>query len=173
MDYLFENKTKYSQKEYDIFLDVYKKEYSFSNNAYLIFNIVFFGMCMVLAFKEKEIILGIAILIGLAIYLWYKLIRPMRLVEKNKKGPKLSGNFVNTYRFYKNYFKVDNPEGKAQIFYLKLYRVTETKTHFYIYISRDNAFIVSKFGFTKGKAEEFSKFIRKKVFHKYRNRIYK
>ena len=126
---------------------------------------------MIFAFKEGEIVLGIVLLIGLLVYLWYKIIRSAQLVEKDKKSNKVSGNFVNKYIFYKNYFKVENPDGKAQIFYFKLYRVVETKSYFYIYISRQCAFIVSKLGFTKGKTEDFSKFIRKKVFTKYKNRI--
>lgn len=171
MEKLFENKTKYSQKEYDIFLESYRKEYEISDYAYILFYILFFGFCMVFAFKEKEILLGIALLIGLIVYLWYKIIRSNQLVEKTKKGHKVSGKFVNNYEFYKNFFKVENSDGKAQILYFKLYRVVETKEYFYIYISRQYAFIVSKFGFTQGTSEDFSKFIKKKVFAKYKNRI--
>ena len=171
MEKIFENKTKYSQKEYDIFLESYKKEYAKSDYAYIIFYILFFGFCMIWAFKIGEILLGIALLAGLGIYLWFKIIRPSILVDKTKKGPKLNGSFSNKYEFYKNFFKVENPEGKAQIYYFKLYRVVETKSYFYIYISRQYAFIVSKLGFTKGSSENFSKFIKKKIFTKYKNRI--
>lgn len=171
MEKLFENKTKYSQKEYDIFLKSYEEEYATSDKAYMTFYILFFGLCMILAFKEREIILAISLLIGLGIYLWYKIIRPFKAVEKDKKSQKLSGSFINKYEFFKNYFRVENPEGEAQIFYFKLYRVVETKSYFYIYISRQYAFIVSKLGFTEGKSEDFSKFIKKKVFSRYKNRI--
>lgn len=171
MEKLFENKTKYSQKEYDIFIESYIKEYATSDNIYIFFYIAFFGFCMVYAFIEKEIILGIILLVGLIVYLWFKIIRPNQLVEKTKKSRKVSGNFVNKYEFYKNYFKVENPDGNAQVLYLKLYRVVETKSYFYIYISREYAFIVSKLGFTKGKSEDFSKFLKKKVFTRYKNRM--
>lgn len=171
MEKLFENKTKYSQKEYDIFLKSYTEEYAASDRAYMIFYILFFGLCMIFAFKEREFILAIVLLIGLGIYLWYKIIRPFKAVEKDKKSQKLSGSFINKYEFYKNYFKVENPEGTAQILYFKLYRVVETKSYYYIYISRQYAFIVSKLGFTEGKSEDFSRFIKKKVFSRYKNRI--
>ena len=171
MEEIFENKTRYSQKEYDVFLKEYKKEYASSEYASMIFYILFFGLCMIFAFKEKETVLGIVLLIGLVIYIWYRLIRPVIRTEKDRKSPKLSGNFINTYKFYKNYFNVENPEGKAQIFYFKLYRVVETNQYIYIYISRENAFIVSKNGFTNGNPREFSKFIKKKVLFKYKNRI--
>ncbi len=171
MEILFENKTKYTQKEYNLFTESYKKEYAKSDLSFMMFNFIFFGMCMVIAFIEKEFILALLLIIYLLAYFWFKIIRPIKDVKKDKKSNKMSGSFVNNYEFYKNYFKVDNVDGKAQLLYFKLYRVVETKTDFYIYISREYAFIVSKFGFTKGTSEEFSKFIKRKMFAKYKNRM--
>lgn len=173
MEELFVNKTKYSKEEYETFLNSYSDEYATSENAYIIFNIAFFGFCMVMAFRNNETLLGIALLIGLLIYIWFKFIRTAKQNKKDRESEKLSGNFVNTYKFYKNYFNVENPEGKAQILYFKLYRVVETNTNYYIYLSRDVAFIMSKEGFTKGNELEFSQFIKKKTFGKYKNRIKK
>ena len=170
MEKIFENKTKYTDKEYNAFLKSYKEEFTKTEIAYMLFNIFFFGMCMIFAFKENEKILACALLIGLLAYIWLKIIRPTKAVKKDQKSHKVSGHFVNNYEFYKNYFKVENTDGNAQIFYLKLYRVVETNAYFYIYISREYAFIVSKLGFTKGTPEEFSKFIKQKVFTKYKNR---
>ena len=171
MEKLYENKTKYTDKEYNAFLKSYKEEFSKSDILYMLFNIFFFGMCMLFAFKEDEKVLGITLLIGILAYIWFKIIRPMKSVKKDQKSHKVSGHFINNYEFYKNYFKVENSEGKTQIAYFKLYRVVETKAYYYIYISREYAFIVSKLGFTKGNPEEFSKFIKTKVFTKYKNRI--
>lgn len=170
MESLFENKTKYTEKLYKIFLKAYQEEYGKSDKLFFIYNLVFFGICMIIAFKSNETKLGIGILIGLLIYLGFKIIRPMRQKQKTEQGPKLKGQFVNTYKFYKNYFKVENPEGDAQIVYFNLYRVVETNDNYYLYISREAAFIVSKIGFIKGTDLEFSSFIKKKAFTKYRNR---
>ena len=166
MEKLFENKTKYTQKEYNLFTESYQKEYAKSDYSFMMFNFIFFGICLIIAVIEKEFILALGLIIYLLVYFWFKVIRPIKAV-----GHKMSGNFVNNYEFYKNYFKVENVDGKAQILYFKLYRVVETRTDFYIYISREYAFIVSKFGFTKGTSEEFSKFIKKKMFTKYKNRM--
>lgn len=171
MEKLFENKTKYTQKEYNLFTESYQKEYAKSDYSFMMFNFIFFGICMIIAVIEKEFILALGLIIYLLVYFWFKVIRPIKAVEKDKKSHKMSGNFVNNYEFYKNYFKVENVDGKAQILYFKLYRVVENRTDFYIYISREYAFIVSKFGFTKGTSEEFSKFIKKKMFTKYKNRM--
>lgn len=173
MEKLFENKTKYSQKDYDIFIEAYKNEFAKSDYVFILFNIVFFGLCMILAFREKEIFLGLAILIGLGLYLWFRIIRQNLIVEKTKKSQKVLGDFENNYEFYKNYFKVKNKDGEAQIFYLNLYRTIETKEFFYIFISRQYAFIISKQGFIKGTAEEFASFIKKKMPIKYKIRTKK
>ncbi len=173
MEELYENKTKYSEKLYNIFLNAYREEYASSENLLMIYNIGFFGICCIFAFIEKLILLGVVIIVGLMIYVWYKIIRPTIREEKTRKGPKLKGNFINTYKFYKNYFKVENPEGQAQVLYFKIYRVVETRDYYYIYISRENAFVMSKNSFTKGSSLEFTNFIKKKVLIKYKNRINK
>ena len=173
MEELFENRTKYTQKEYDIFLKSYANEYSTSENLYMLFNFGFFGLCMIIAFIEKEIVLAIGILVGLGIYFWYKLIRPAVRTQKTKKSNKLNGEFTNIFKFYQRYFDVQNPEGKAKIYYAKIYRVVETKQYYYIYLTREHAFIISKIGFTKGNVLDFTEFMKKKVFFKYKNRMKK
>ena len=168
---LFENKTKYTEDLYNIFLKEYKKEYASSENLFTGFNFFFFGICMFFAFKENELILAFAILIGLIIYFWYKFIRPATREIKTRKNPMLKDNFINTYKFYERYFDVENPKGKARTYYLKVYRITETQDYYYIYISREYAFIVSKTEFTEGNNIEFTTFIKKKLLGKYRNRM--
>ena len=121
MEKLFENKTKYTNKEYTAFLKSYKEEFAKTEIAYILFNIIFFGMCMIFSFKENEKILAFSLLIGLLVYIWFKIIRPVKAVKKDQESHKFSGHFVNNYEFYKNYFKVENTDGKAQIFYLKLF----------------------------------------------------
>ena len=147
MEKLFENKTKYTHKEYNAFLKSYKEEFAKTEIAYIFFNIFFFGTCMIFAFKENEKILAFALLIGLLVYVWFKIVRPTKAVKKDQESHKLSGHFVNNYEFYKNYFSVENLEGKAQIIYLKLYRVVETNAYFYIYISREyDIFLTNLYG---------------------------
>ena len=170
MEELFENKTKYTQKAYDIFIDSYMQEYSLSNKLFMLWNFSFFGFCAVLAFYSKEIMLGIAIIIGLLIYLAFIVVKPILEGKKVQKSEKLSGTFINTYKFYKKYFRAENPDGEAQIYYFKLYKIVETEEYFYLYISRDYAFIMAKSGFTKGTIEEFTNFMRKKIYLKYKDR---
>jgi hypothetical protein len=171
MEELFKNKTKYTEKEYQRFLQSYQKEYALTDTLYILFYIGFFTFCLVLAIINKEFLLSGILFVGLLIYIWYKFIRTKKKIQKEKSSKKIQKEYITTFNFYKKLFRVKNQDGEAKIFYFKIYKVVETKTHFYIYISRDYAFIVSKKGFINSTPEEFSEFIKKKTFGKYKNRM--
>lgn len=170
MESLFENKTKCTDKEYEKYLKTYQKEYAVTERIYTISYLIFFIFCAIYAIKGKEIILSIGLVIAVIISIWYKFIRPYKLLQKAQNKTTME-EYICEYKFYKNNFIVSAPEGSTTIFYFKLYKVIETETNFYIFISKENGFIVSKEGFTKGKVEEFSNYISKKVMLKYKNRI--
>ena len=172
LEVLFRNKTRYSEKEYEIFLKSYSDEYTFSETLYSLTNIFFFGMCLIVAIKYKEIFLSIALAVGLIVYIWYKFIRPIFKIKENKQNT-IKANYMNTFYFYKSYFRVENEEGTANIRYMGIYKVIEEEEYFYIYITRDNAFIISKDGFIDSTSYDFSNFIRKKVWGKYKNKMKK
>ena len=153
---------------YNVFAKSYIAENSLSEKAYFLFTVVFFGLCMILAFIEKEFILAVIVLIWLIFYLWYKLIRPLKREKKQTANIKTRGGFFNTYKFYNNYFDVDNPEGTAKIYYMKIYKMIEDAQYYYIYITKEHAFIISKNGFLKGNSIEFSDFMKKKLIFKYK-----
>ena len=48
--------------------------------------------------------------------------------------------------------------------------MVETNEYYYIYLNREYAFIMSKIGFEKGNNIEFSEFMKKKIFTKYKNK---
>lgn len=167
---LFENKTRYTKKEYEKFLKSYREEHQLKENLYTFGMIIFWIICMYLAFKTNEIFLGIAIIIGLIIFTLIKILKPAKDMQRAEENEKLSGNFFSIYKFYNNHLKVENAEGKAQLYYYRLYSIVETKTNYYIYVSRNSAYIVSKMSFTKGNDKDFSKFIKRKLLIKYKNR---
>ncbi len=170
MEPLFENKTKCTDKEYDKFLETYQKEYALSDRINTIFYLIFFIFCIIFAIKEKEIILSVVLVVAMIIFIWYKFVRPYNIIKKSQEKSSMQ-KYICNYKFYKNNFTVNAPDGKATIYYHKLYKIIETNTHFYIFITKENGFIVSKKGFTKGEVKEFPKFISSKVLFKYKNRI--
>ena len=49
-----------------------------------------------------------------------------------------------------------------------LHKIYETPDFFYLYITRENAFLVSKDSFSLGTKEDFSKFLKNKCRLKYK-----
>ncbi len=171
MEELFQNKTKYTEKEYKLFLESYKEEYALSDILYIIFYIAFFIFFFIVGIVSKEYLVSVAMFICLIIYIWFKFFRTKKKIEKEKESPKIKEAYITTFKFYKRFFRVQNKDGKAQVWYLKMYKVVETDTHFYIYISRDYAFIISKKGFINSTSREFGEFIKKKAWGKYKKQI--
>lgn len=169
-DILFKNETKYTQKEYEIFLDVYQKEFEVSECVYSIVYFIFLTICLILSLFNKLYLLSVFLILTIIIYIWYKFIRPNQFIEKERKSDKFRYEYINEYTFYKRYFCIENKQGKATILYFKLYRVVETKTNFYLFIDRNYALIILKNSFLKGNAEDFSKFIKRKTGLKYKNK---
>lgn len=161
---LFKNVTRYNTKNYNQFIEFHNKKYSFSTNSYTIIMTILLIYCVILNIKQKNIpliLLFVALLIG---FLAWRIYFPMKRYQKTQKNFAKTKETISTFSFYDLYFLVD----KKPIYYFKLYKVFETKDCFYLYINQDYAMMVSKNGFKIGTAEEFSKFIQKKCFFKYR-----
>lgn len=169
MEQIFKNTTKLTEKEYKIFLKSYQNEHAKADLLYSLFYSIFFIICAIMLLINKDYLVGGILLLGVIAYMIYKYFRTKKIAQNNNK--KLNIQITNKYDFYNNYFDIENQEGSGRIWYVKMYKVVETNTHFYIYISREYAYIISKSGFTKGEEKDFSKFIKKKaMYYKYRNR---
>lgn len=161
---LFKNITKYNSKNYEQFIEFHGEKFNFSYNMYTIVMSVLLIYCIILNIVQKEIWL---ILLFLALLILLFLIRmyfPMKRYQKTKKKYSKNKETTISFVFYKYFFSF----GKKNVPYLKLYKVYETKDYFYLYLDEENAVLVSKSGFKIGNVEEFSEFIKKKCFFKYR-----
>lgn len=161
MKVLFKNKTRYTKEEYDKFLKIQVEEFGKSELLKMLLLIAFFIFVLSISIIYKEYKLLLVALLGALIYVWIEIIRPM----KNKEEPK---EYTNIYRFYKYYFTIECPMGKSKIFYFKIYRVLETESYFYIYISKERAALISKKGFINSNPEDFEKFIHKRALLRYK-----
>ena len=170
---LFENKTNITMESREKFNQEYIDEFGMSALLNTTFIFVYFGACCIYAFLEKEIKAAILVIVGLVLYICYQIIAPKRRAKKQKNAIVSTGDFVNTYKFYKSYFTLKPSIGNLQtIYYFKIGRVVETKEYYFMHFKDINeGIIISKDGFTKGNAIEFSEFLKKKFFFKYKNRI--
>lgn len=165
---LFENETKCTEKEYNIFIKVHDKEYAISELIYTIGYTIFLVFCGILLVLNKDLIAGIFVLcLGIAFFM-YRNIHPKKLEKEQRK--KIKQPIKNKYNFYNHYFETYNAEGNSTTFYFKIYKIIETNDSYYIYVNREFAFMVSKKGFVKGDVKSFTKFLKKKRRFKYRDR---
>ena len=155
---LFENETKCTEKEYNIFIKVHDKEYAISELIYTIGYTIFLVFCGILLVLNKDLIAGIFVLcLGIAFFM-YRNIHPKKLEKEQRK--KIKQPIKNNY----------NAEGNSTTFYFKIYKIIETNDSYYIYVNREFAFMISKKGFVKGDVKSFTKFLKKKRRFKYRDR---
>ena len=102
-------------------------------------------------------------------FLAYRFIEPYRKAEKEIKGEKVQGNLVNTYIFYDKNFVIKNKYGKDTLKYRKLFKVYDNDNVFYLYISKEDVFIIEKDKFEIGNSDKFKEFIHKKVGYKFKS----
>ena len=164
---LFKNITKYNSKIYNQFIQFHGKKFSFSYNAYNIIMFILLLYCIILNIIEKNLIF-ILLFVALTVFLFLlRIYCPTKRHEKAKSEYAGNKEKAYTFSFYKNYFTI----GEKFVYYFKLYRIFETDHYFYLYIDDENAVLLSKNGFKIGSSEDFSKFIKKKCFLKYRKKV--
>ena len=170
MKEIFINETKYSKKEYSMFIKAHQKQYGLKEDLYTIIYAIFFISFIIYSLKNSIYFAVIMLTIILITFLSYRIIHPNMVVKKELKSKKIIDEEVNTFIFYKYHFKVKNKQGQSNIMYLKIYKVLENNTHFYIYLTNTRAFVISKQEFIKGNSNEFSIFLRKRVWFRYKNK---
>ena len=168
MEKLFENKTTYDKDTYIEFLKFHNKTYNFSYMAYTVFWSFLFILSIYLSFSSQNRLQGVLLTIVLICFVFYRVYRPKRIVDKEMKSDKVSTNNTNTFSFFEKNFEIMNNNGSFTYRYFMLHKVFETSDFFYLYVTKENAFLVAKDSFTFGTAEDFSKFIKNKCKLKYK-----
>lgn len=171
MKELFKNRTTYTQDIYIEFLKFHNKTYNFSYMSYTIAWSAFLLLCIYLAFDSELRLQGVLLTIVLICFIVYRLYRPKMVVNKEIKSDKIIDNNTNTFTFYDKNFEVENNNGRFIYRYIMLRRVFETEDYFYLYVTKENAFLISKKSFSLGSAEEFSKFIKNKCALRYKKKF--
>ena len=165
---LFENKTTYTKEMYIDFLKFHNKKYNFTYLAYTVIWFIILFACIVYSISSNLRLQAIVITIILLSFVIYRFARPKIIVDKELKSEKISDNNTNLFTFYKNYMRIQNKNGKFDYKYLMIRKAFETEDSFYLYVSKENAFLISKNTFSLGTAEDFSKFAKSKFGIKYK-----
>ena len=65
-------------------------------------------------------------------------------INKSFSTNKIIQNTETTFRFYEDRLETSNDRGTAFVKYTELYRILETKTNFYLFLAKDQAFNIIK-----------------------------
>lgn len=169
MNILFKNRTKYTKEIYDTFLEFHRKKYHFSYLAYNVIIIALILFCLTVQVKYHNFTIAILFCCILTGFILWRYLHPTSEVSKEYQSDKIQKEQIFTFKFYKNFFTCENTKEIQKVQYYRLYRIFETDDFFYLYIDRTHSFLVSKTSFNLGKASDFSSFIHKKCFFRYRN----
>ena len=168
MKILFKNKTKYTIDTYDQFLKFHQKKFGFSYDAYSILIVILLVVCMFIQIKYSYwhlVIIFFLILVG---FIYYRFFFPVYRVSEEMHSEKFEDEKEFSFVFFEKDLEIRDKIYKEKSDYHKLKHVYETKDFFYLYINKDHAYLLDKSGFTIGTSKDFTNFIRKKCFFKYK-----
>lgn len=169
MEILFKNITTLNENEYKELIKFHGKK---NNFKYYLYTAVM-GLILIIGMSYQIVLKNYISLTLLALifigFLAYRFIEPYRKAEKEIKGEKVQGNLVNTYIFYDKNFVIKNKYGKDTLKYRKLFKVYDNDNVFYLYISKEDVFIIEKDKFEIGNSDKFKEFIHKKVGYKFKS----
>lgn len=166
MEKLFENTTTYNSKIYAEFVKFHNQKYNLKYNLYTLFMLILIAFCIVSQFLHGNIHLGILFVIIMFSFLIFRVFHPYFFVKKEANSNKVKKQLTNKYSFYDNYMEIKNLTGKVKIKYYKLYKIFETEDYFYLYINKNYSYVLSKSNFSIGTAEDFYKFMKKKLWYR-------
>ena len=98
--------------------------------------------------------------IALGVYMNYAYTYGMdRRARKIFRQTKVAQDIVNEYDFFDEYFSYRNTNGQGTMAYDKLFKVIETRTHFYLMLSKVQGYTIAKDEAPAG----FTEFMQKKI----------
>lgn len=168
MKLLFKNRTKYTKEIYNNFLIFHNNHYKYSYTLYTA--IISFSILFLICFQVKIHNTNISIILCavLAIFIFWRIFHPILKVSKEYKSDKIQNAKEYTFKFYEKKFTVEDNTTISHSKYSNLYKIFETESFFYLYIDRTHSLLLEKDRFIKGNSEEFSNFIKKKCWYKYK-----
>ncbi len=165
---LFKNTTKYNGAIYIEFLQFHEKKYGLKYTLYTILIIVLLLFLVIMQIKFHRIDTAIIICFVITCFFLWRYFHPASEVAKDFKSEKIQNEQEFTFLFYEKHLKVRDKLQSYRIKYHQLYKVFETPTFFYLYLDKTHSLLLNKETFSIGSSDEFSDFIRKKCWYKFK-----
>lgn len=165
---IFKNVTESSKQSYNKLLEFHKNKFGIKT----VLSTAILAICILymiisnIVYNNWKIIIIILFSIILVLMLKKYIFNNEKEIKENNKRIKRHAEYV--YTFYKHYFNIKVGKESQSILYFRLFKVYETDEDFYLYTDKDHSLILSKKGFVIGKQENFSEFIKKKCFLKFK-----
>lgn len=167
MEIQFQNTTTYTLEEYKKFVQFHNEKYNTRYHLYTLFILILLIFCMVLQFRYQNIVLGILFVFILGGFLFYRVFYPLFFIKKEASSKKITQKMTNTYTFYCNFVRITNGKDDIELKYRRFYKIFETKERFYLYLSKNYAYILDKNTFNIGNVHEFYSFMKRKLWIKF------
>lgn len=168
MKILFENTTKYNTKIYDEFIKFHSNKFRFRYNSYTLIISVALLFLIATHIKHYNYNISIVLCIILTIFVLWRIFNPILKVQKEYNSDKIQKETKHTFKFYEDKFSVEDKKQIATSKYSKIYKIFETENFFYIYVDITHSLVLEKEKFVIGTSDEFSTFIKKKCWFKYK-----
>ncbi len=163
MQPLFKNKSTLSTNTYIHLVEFHQLKNNWKYWLYTATISLLFIVCTAFQIAANNYFVCFLLLICFIAFLLYRFIEPYHKTKKELGSDKVQNTLVNYYFFYEKYFRIKNNIGSSKLRYYKLYKVYENDDSFYLYLNKNNAFILEKNGFIIGDEKSFKSFIKNKV----------
>lgn len=144
MECLFKTATKNTYEEYRRFFWVL-----FIQSKAIIRYIVYELLMVVLGFVLKNLFLLTCVVVYPFVFIVIIMLQNRHL-KKVFESNKVLQNAVVNHEFYDTYFIETTESGTSQLEYSKLHKIIETKTNFYLMLSKNQGIILTKANFPNG-----------------------
>lgn len=162
MKLLFKNRTQYTKKAYQTYLEFHQKKYGTTYRFYTICITLLIFFCLAMQIKFHYYGLSIFLMIALTCFLLWRFFHPIAEIKKEWHSNKIQKEKEFSFRFYEKYFQIVDTINTSKMSYWKLKHVFETDHFFYLYLDKNHAFLLAKEGFVIGNEKDFSTFIKRK-----------
>ncbi len=165
---LFKNTTKYDENIYIKFLQFHYKKFNLSYTFYTAIVLIALFYCVAIQVINHNFTLAIIFCIALSVFFLWRFLHPVKEVSEYYHSDNIQSQKEFVFLFSDKKFKMRDGINFQVMKYSNLYRIFETEDFFYLYIDKSHSYLVSKSGFTKGSSSDFSDFIKKKYWWKYK-----
>ena len=167
MKILFKNKTKYTKKIYEEFLEFHQEKYGPSYYFYTAIIFLALLFCVVAQFQAKNYLMALFIFAILAAIMIWRFKNPTEIIKKELKSQKLENEQEFIFKFKEKKVLVYSKKINRQVYYWQLHKVYDSEDFFYLYIDKTHAFLLDKQNFEIGTPEAFTKFMNQKCRFKF------